>query len=608
MYFDTIQDLKNAFPLAKPTDGEYVVGGYWAIEDGGGGTFVWVDISKSTLLNEDYGIIIWTDSSSPGYAQGYFKRIYSGSINVRWFGAKGNGIADDTAAVHAARDSEFCKDGGTIYFPKGVYIGAFEFISTNGEVSILGDGMGSVLKSPGSGAPKPVLTLGWHAPHWRYPKVSNITIDGASKYTNGVEFDDNVNPNLAGRWIFENVMFANCQNGIYKPMGNIGNSYINCTWRDNDFGYYATDDPAMHAGCERFIGGSIEGSEYAGICVVASGQYGQLIIDGIVIETNPGFGIFVKLTTTAQMTFGSVEVRNCWMEGNRTSVNPITIDNVTYQPGDIFDYYYEGVRSVSLYDCYVFNIKLITSSVAMYNCRTDNAHWSGYYDVDDSSVINAFELRNALTVSENIFVHSLSYDASSDVWGRPDVPTSVWGPLRVVTQTGNKNIMVSQRYEGAYEPFIDPVSGTTLTFAIPTPGGILRDRCSQIIWTNPGMGVNVIDPNNFFDLSDEEKYYVWSIHSFGCTEGDQVPGGGWIGNPDNQVMLGQVITKPNQWTCSYGVKKLGGNSRIYLGFSLNPGASILFCDYQVLQFDNYAAACSFLNSRAFAEGENPCKR
>ncbi len=40
-------------------------------------------------------------------------------VHVRAFGAVGDGIADDTAAIQAALD--FCKGGGTILFPHGIY-------------------------------------------------------------------------------------------------------------------------------------------------------------------------------------------------------------------------------------------------------------------------------------------------------------------------------------------------------------------------------------------------------------------------------------------------------------------------------------------------------
>jgi len=47
-----------------------------------------------------------------------FKRRYDGNIHVKWFGAKGNGAADDTSAIRAALAAA---RGKTLYFPPGVF-------------------------------------------------------------------------------------------------------------------------------------------------------------------------------------------------------------------------------------------------------------------------------------------------------------------------------------------------------------------------------------------------------------------------------------------------------------------------------------------------------
>ncbi|MBS1616111.1 MAG: hypothetical protein JST06_08355, partial [Bacteroidetes bacterium] len=69
--------------------------------------------------------------------------------NVRWFGAKGDGLHDDTTAVHAARDSVAFANNGTLYFPVGRYMGKFKFefegLLDYNEINITGDGHGSVL-------------------------------------------------------------------------------------------------------------------------------------------------------------------------------------------------------------------------------------------------------------------------------------------------------------------------------------------------------------------------------------------------------------------------------------------------------------------------------
>ncbi|MGH7451063.1 MAG: glycosyl hydrolase family 28-related protein, partial [bacterium] len=41
-------------------------------------------------------------------------------LNVKDFGAKGDGIADDTTAIQAAIDA-LPNDGGVVFFPSGIY-------------------------------------------------------------------------------------------------------------------------------------------------------------------------------------------------------------------------------------------------------------------------------------------------------------------------------------------------------------------------------------------------------------------------------------------------------------------------------------------------------
>lgn len=63
----------------------------------------------------------------------FYTRMYEGQINVKWFGAYGDGIADDTKAIQKAINSVSnlypkinisggnWQGGGVIYFPKGKY-------------------------------------------------------------------------------------------------------------------------------------------------------------------------------------------------------------------------------------------------------------------------------------------------------------------------------------------------------------------------------------------------------------------------------------------------------------------------------------------------------
>jgi hypothetical protein len=138
MNLDFIADLRTLTSVPTVTaDRIFFVTCHSTIYDEGGGTFMWVPISVSSLLPDNDGTIIRTsNSSNPLYNQGYFLRQFSGPINVKWFGAKGDGATDDTAAVHAARDSMSFANNGTLYFPVGTYKGAFVFLSTYGESNV----------------------------------------------------------------------------------------------------------------------------------------------------------------------------------------------------------------------------------------------------------------------------------------------------------------------------------------------------------------------------------------------------------------------------------------------------------------------------------------
>jgi hypothetical protein len=355
----------------------------------------------------------------------------------------------------------------------------------------------------------------------------------------------------------------------------------------------------MHAGNDRFLGGHVQDCDSAGICVNASavGGYGQLIIDGTIIENNTGFGIFVKLGANLnRMTVATVELRNIWTEGNATA-SSVTIDSQTYTPQD---YYFEQVRSVTITGSMLRDkLKAIASSVVLENCRA-----GAIVEIDAESSITANELRYIGTSSEFIFVNAISYDGTSDIANNTIIPTSVWGPLRAVTQTGNNNIMLSQQYDGTELFPVGNPGGTIFTQLNPAYGGILKNSC-HVIENNGSPLIGVVDQVNFFEINDDaEMYYVWSIHAYQCNNASAFITG------DN-IVLGQVILKDHTWTCSYGVKKLKGNSsaptRIYLSFNLPTGSKMLVCDYQVLKFANFYDAASFLNSRAFAVGHNPCE-
>src|SRR5262245_37555343 len=133
--------------------------GHSVLGDGGGGTFMWSTMPDPMAMpDEDGGIVFGTTPS------GRWIRQWSGYVNVRWFGARGDSVGydpilGDTNRIQMAID--FCASiksggeivGGTVFFPPGIYVvaaptslAAFKLILRS-KVRLLGCGSSSELRS-----------------------------------------------------------------------------------------------------------------------------------------------------------------------------------------------------------------------------------------------------------------------------------------------------------------------------------------------------------------------------------------------------------------------------------------------------------------------------
>lgn len=84
--------------------------------DGGGGVFYW----DAALTTDDGGTkILPTGSSAGGW-----RRIFDGPFNVKWFGARGDNVTDDSTAFAnaiAALGPSAAREGATLFLPPGSY-------------------------------------------------------------------------------------------------------------------------------------------------------------------------------------------------------------------------------------------------------------------------------------------------------------------------------------------------------------------------------------------------------------------------------------------------------------------------------------------------------
>lgn len=70
-----------------------------------------------------------------------YRRSFSGNINVKWFGSKGDGKNDDAASIQKAVDYLTAFEGGTLFIPKGIYKTSKAIEVINPFISIIGEGI-----------------------------------------------------------------------------------------------------------------------------------------------------------------------------------------------------------------------------------------------------------------------------------------------------------------------------------------------------------------------------------------------------------------------------------------------------------------------------------
>lgn len=116
-------------------------------------------------------------------------------VNVRTFGAQGDGLSDDTVAIQRAIDGAYARNGNVVFFPSGIYV-VSQIILKQG-ISLSGSGinppphgLGTVLQQkPGTDLDlilSDQLPRGYH--HWSV--ISNMRLVGANrtKLSSGIRF------------------------------------------------------------------------------------------------------------------------------------------------------------------------------------------------------------------------------------------------------------------------------------------------------------------------------------------------------------------------------------------------------------------------------------
>jgi len=250
-----------------------------------------------------------------------WKRKDSRFVSVKWFGAVGDGVTNDTQPI-----SNAIATGKSVFFPKGNYLSATQDLSNQGQ-SLVGEGASSILTPTTKGinllfpkaayisisdmrlngietdATNSVFAINTSsATPATYLTVRNVLFSGSATstgFSNAIKFDDNCSYGWVENCTIERLWGNTSGRGYGVLAGNV----TGCKVFSNNF--IATSGRGRHgiyfsAGCSNSVaeGNLISGFDYEGISQYSSGAqptcarniYNNNVLLGCSASTNPFSG------------------------------------------------------------------------------------------------------------------------------------------------------------------------------------------------------------------------------------------------------------------------------------------------------------------------------
>lgn len=575
----SIQELTTATMTAN-TNHVYSVGNVietaeFATGTGGGG--VYDAVLTSGVTPNTFDIIIGVSNALISFV---LRKGLDTDFNQ--YGASGSGSNDVTRfdRVHAE-----LTQGDTLSFGSGT----FDLNNQTSKLGMEGKGAATVLAPAVSS--QPVLQLNTHSPHWDFYPIRDVTVDGSSKTSDGMTFSGT--DEVAGRWDTWNVMLQNCDNGIIKPTGNIGNHHFRSTWRANNVGYSATGQtsPVMHAGNDVFWGCHWDTCDKSAYFVTdpADGG-GQIAFEYNIFEGSTGSGI-VAQTLSQKMPTVPMNINRCWFELNASDGGTKQIGAYVFNNKDIN---LRDVGIVTAQGTHLKDVELEDTTMVATACRFDN-NTTGSYDnvIDSSSAFVIHDFYGDDTRAVHLFVQNIAHCPE-------------WDGVRIGAQKmAHRSVSTAQGFGYVVsEPFNSggtyAWTGTTSRNSTNVVDGILSAACTEL---SVLAGETELSPASARGIITISKWNVVTLaykQVLGVAADLEVSV--WD-NSSNKITFGD--TKLNQWVTGVALidsvnrASTGNLNIICRGF--NNATAVRFADFQIMAFTEKQDAIDYIDSREFQE-------
>lgn len=374
-YFDNVASMK-AYNLEV---GDYAITkGYYNPEDGGQGKYIIVN--DANLVNDNGSIHSLTNGLKA-------KLIAENEVDVKTFGAKGDGITDDTTAIQNAIN--YCNN---LIISSGTYLCNVSITKSN--ISI--KGKNAILKSKSS-ATSPIINIyGVQNSYLNNVEIINLDFDGnlqnqSSSSAHGITYNYVNNINL------DTINMVN----IYRCCLFFSNATnVNV----NNYKTYGCGDPNSETGCVISEMHNVENANFNNVIVDTFHGEGFLIRKSKNIKVNnfkcsngskSGNDAFttddcynislinfeidninhqgIEINSTEKYTIENGKITNCYRNGLLVStysttqakassfgaINNITLsDNKTGSINDTYDVYLIGANNTEINNIICSNIKL----------------------------------------------------------------------------------------------------------------------------------------------------------------------------------------------------------------------------------------------------------
>lgn len=532
-------------------------------------------------------------------------------VSARDFGAVGDGVTNDSAAIQAAINT-----GKRVVIPSGTYLCN---VTIPSKFILEGDGSTATILRPYNTAIAAVTYTGT-APYWTFhSEVRDIGFEGIGTKA-GVGFTcGKTNPadfagidQYVGNIKFYGCYFKNLDKGAQFPFGNIGAEFYSCGFSSNRYAIYSLNNKhggdAMHGGCKYFYAGEMSSNDCALYLHDTSGtssDTGGIVFNNTIFEYNA----IAAYVYSAAAFAAPISWNDCWVEGNGGGSGTVTIDawsstTKTTQTVTKRSFIFDGsqgeyvFRSSGLADVNVLGSNIRVVGV---NCRVESvAGYGGNVFSVSQPTTSTIELTNPSGYSLPQTDGVISVGSIKSLLGNIDNNSTASSVRWFVTAQRSAKLTSYGPSKAVTAPLTTSATTGAGSFSLTgtvVSDGLIYASCNEFsranflsteytaltgssITTSAGWYVFTLDMKR---TEGSPKFFIWDR------------------NTAQFVIYGSPPSL-GKWYTFAAIAYSAGSQTLYLDFSgSNETCTWRISAYQLHRFGTYQQAANFLASGAFAE-------